>query len=228
MHNTRPNSAHLQSNQTKLLLAQTHRVIQCDINPLQDHSGNAVDSREEQQPTKPPQAEKSHSSRWQQLRQNLKKMLLPGLFTISALLVPQTQAQDVSISLQGQIQPGVYGQLQVGQPAVRVYHQPVYQQPVYQQSVYQQPVYQQPVYVHQDYSPQYAPQTVYVQTVLVQAPRKHRKHWKKYCHHYGACQQRVQFVEVDYRPRQYEKVYVYQTRDHGHREEKRHYHNNRH
>ncbi|RVU33387.1 hypothetical protein EOE67_16820 [Rheinheimera riviphila] len=138
-------------------------------------------------------------------------MLLPGLFTIGTLLVPQTQAADVSISVQGQIQPGVYGQINVGQPAVRVYHQPVYHQPVYRE----------PVYVHHDYSPQYAPQPVYV---LVQAPKKHRKHWRKYCHHYGACQQRVQFVEVDYRPRQYEKVYVYQDRDHGHREEKRHYH----
>lgn len=214
MHNTRPDSARLQSNQPKLLLAQTHRVIQCDINPLQDQSSKPGNGNIDRQPTKPYQADKTNSSRWQQLLQHLKKILLPGLFTISALLVPQTQARDVSISVQGQIQPGVYGQIHVGQPAVRVYHQPVYQQPVYQQ----------PVYVHHDYSPQYAPQTVYVQTVLVQAPRKHRKHWKKYCHHYGACQQRVQFVEVDYRQRQYEKVYVYQERDRGRHEEKRHYH----
>lgn len=208
MHNTNPNSSHLQNNQPKLLLAQTHRVIQCNINPEQDHNGNSFNSSKK--PTSPAAVQQGPLSRWQQLWQNLKKILLPGLFTLSALLVPQAQARDVSISVQGQIQPGVYGQIQVGQPAVRVYHQPVYQQPVYQQ----------PVYVHHDY----APQRVYVQTILVQAPRKHRKHWKKYCHHYGACQQRVQFVEMDYRPRQYEKVYVYHERDHGRREEKRHYH----
>jgi hypothetical protein len=208
MHNTLPNSARRQSNQPKLLLAQTHRVMQCDLNPEQDRSGDTSNSSKE--PTTQTVMHPGQISRWQKLRQNLKKILLPGLFACSALLVPQTQAKDVSISVQGQIQPGVYGHIQVGQPAVRVYHQPVYQQPVYHQ----------PVYVHHDY----APQTVYVQTVLVQAPRKHRKHWKKYCHHYGACQQRVQFVEVDYRPRQYEKVYVYQERDHGRREEKRHYH----
>jgi hypothetical protein len=208
MHHTLPNSARRQSNQPKLLLAQTHRVMQCDLNPEQDRSGDTSNSSKE--PTTQTVMHPGQISRWQKLLQNLKKILLPGLFACSALLVPQTQAKDVSISVQGQIQPGVYGHIQVGQPAVRVYHQPVYQQPVYHQ----------PVYVHHDY----APQPRYVQTVLVQAPRKHRKHWKKYCHHYGACQQRVQFVEVDYRPRQYEKVYVYQERDHGRREEKRHYH----
>jgi hypothetical protein len=209
MNNTHPVSAHHQSNQPKLLLAQTHRVIQCDINPELDHSGNAGNSNMDSQPAKQHLAENAQGGRWQQLLQRLKKIILPGLLTLSTVLLPQAQARDVSISVQGQIQPGVYGQIQVGQPAVRVY---------------QQPVYREPVYVYQDYAPQYAPQTVYVQTVLVQAPKKHRKHWKKYCHHYGACQQRVQFVEVDYRPRQYEKVYVYHERDHGRREEKRHYH----
>lgn len=209
MHNTHSNSAHLQSNQPKLLLAQTHRVIQCDIDPLQDQSRNSGNSNRDRQPTKPNQADKTNS-RWQQLVQRLKKMLLPGLFAVTTILVPQVQARDVSISVQGQIQPGVYGQIHVGPPAVTVYQQPVYAQPVYAQPVYVQP------------------QTVYVQPILVQAPKKHRKHWKKYCHHYGACQHRVQFVEVDYRPRQYEKVYVYQERDHGRREEKRHYHSHRH
>lgn len=209
MHNTHSNSAHLQSNQPKLLLAQTHRVIQCDIDPLQDQSRNSGNSNRDRQPTKPNQADKTNS-RWQQLVQRLKKMLLPGLFSVTTILVPQVQARDVSISVQGQIQPGVYGQIHVGPPAVTVYQQPVYAQPVYAQPVYVQP------------------QTVYVQPILVQAPKKHRKHWKKYCHHYGACQHRVQFVEVDYRPRQYEKVYVYQERDNGRREEKRHYHSHRH
>lgn len=198
MNNNQSPSTQLQNNQPKLLLAQTHRVIQCDITANDSTDAN-------HRSTHQPMTKITHSSRWQQLLQGLKKIILPGLFTLSTLLVPQAQARDVSISVQGQIQPGVYGQIQVGQPAVRVYHQPVYREPVY---------------VHQEY----APQTVYVQTVLVQAPKKHRKHWKKYCHHYGACQQRVQFVEVDYRPRHYEKVYVYQDRDHGRREEKRHYH----
>lgn len=203
MHHNHPHRVPLPNRQQKLLLAQTHRVMQCEL--IAD-----VASDNQRQPQQPERSNPPQPKPWQCLVQKLKKMLLPGLFAITTLLVPQTQARDVSISVQGQIQPGVYGHIQVGQPAVRVYHQPVYQQPVYHQ----------PVYVHHDY----APQPIYVQTVLVQAPRKHRKHWKKYCHHYGACQQRVQFVEVDYRPRQYEKVYVYQERDHGRREEKRHYH----
>jgi|GEM_PF-810418 len=206
MHNHHPQSAHLQSNQPKLLLAQTHRVMQCDIT-TDDSAGM------DQQPTQRQVTNINPSGRWQRLLQQLKKMLLPGFLSIATLLVPQTQAGDVSISVQGQIQPGVYGEIHVGQPAVRVYQQPVYHQPVYVERHYSP-----------HYAPHYAPQPVYVQTVLVQAPKKHRKHWRKYCHHYGACQQRVQFVEVDYQPRQYEKVYVYQDRDYGRRVEKRHYH----
>lgn len=214
MNNSHPDSAHLQTNQPKLILAQTHRVIQCDASIEPDIAVD-TDHGKPQQRTSQQLAEKTATSRWQQLLQGLKKIMLPGLLTISAVLVPQVHARDVSISVQGQVQPGLYGHIQLGRPAVTVYHQPVYHQPVYQQ----------PVYVQQGY----APQTVYIQPVLVQAPKKHRKHWKKYCHHYGVCQQRVQFVEVDYRPRtQYEKVYVYRDRDSGRREEKRHYHSHRH
>lgn len=208
MHNQHSNNTHIARNQSKQVLAQTHRVIQCDINTGTDLCDQ--NSNQEQPPSKPLQTENNQRNFWQQLRQNLKKFFLPGLLTISVLLVPQTQARDVSVSVQGQIQPGLYGQIHVGPPAVTVYQQPVYVQPVYSQPVYVQP------------------HTVYVQPVLVQAPKKHRKHWKKYCHHYGACQHRVQFVEVDYRPRQYEKVYVYQERDRGRHEEKRHYHDRRH
>ncbi|MFN6969979.1 MAG: hypothetical protein ACK4NN_03890 [Rheinheimera sp.] len=209
MHNTDPKSAHPEHRQQRLLLAQTHRLVQCDI--------STADSTDASQPPQHPNNSRTTlKSRWQQLLQPLKKMLTPALFAMSTLLIPQTQAKDVSISVQGQIQPGVYGHIQVGRPAVTVYQQPVYAQPVYAHPVYQQP---QQVYVQ--------PQPVYIQPILVQAPKKHRKHWKKYCHHYGACQHRVQFVEVDYRPRHYEKVYVYHERDRGRREEKRHYHQSR-
>lgn len=198
MHNPNPKSAHHDHNQVRLLLAHTHRVVQCEIN--KDALSEA---------TRDPQKQQLSSTvkpgRWQRLLQQVKKMLVPGLFAVTTLLVPQTQAQDVSISLQGHIQPGLYGHVQLGSPSLAVYPQHVYTQPVYVKPIYGQP------------------HPVYVQPVLVQAPRKHRKHWKKYCHHYGVCQQRVQFVEIDYRPRHYEKVYVYHERDRGRHEEKRHY-----
>lgn len=200
MHNFNPKSVQPEHRQTKLLLAHTHRVVQYN-RPLED----AATTNQPQPSTQAPRP-----GRWQRIRQLLKRLWMPGLFAVTTLLVPQTQARDLTVSVQGQIQPGLYGQVHIGSPAVTVYQQPVYAQPVYVQPVYQ------------------PPQTVYLQPVLVQAPKKHRKHWKKYCHHYGACQHRVQFVEVDYRPRQYEKVYVYQERDRGRREEKRHYHEHRH
>ncbi|MBU1435729.1 MAG: hypothetical protein KKF79_00005 [Gammaproteobacteria bacterium] len=220
--------------QPKQLLAQTHRVFQIELqlkspvtqgdlqnqNQNQNRQDKTAHSQLISQAKSPMNAQTTaNTTAWQRVVQRLKKIILPSLFAVSTLLVPQTQASDVSISVQGQIQPGVYGQLQVGQPAVTVYQQPVYTQRVYAQPVYTKQVYAQPVYQER---------RVIVQPILVQASKKHRKHWKKYCHHYGACQQPVTFVEVDYRPRtQYEKVYVYNDRQSGGREEKRHYHHDR-
>jgi len=193
--------------QHQVVLVQTHRISLCNAVKHQPSIQEPI-----QEPNKEAPMELATTSRWQALVKQFKKMLLPSLLVASTFQVAQTQARDLSISVQGQIQPGVYGQIHVGPQAGTIYQQPVYAKPVYVQP--------QTVYVQ--------PQTVYVQPILVQAPKKHRKHWKKYCHYYGACLQPVQFVEVDYRPHRYEKVYVYQERDRGRREEKRHYHDRRH
>ncbi len=207
--------------QPQQLLTQTHRVSQnhsrletCLETYVAATVPTTGSSAKQPMTTDASHSASQRNSRWQFVQRALKSIILPSIITLSTLLVPQTQARDLSISVQGQIQPGVYGQLQLGQPSVTVYQQPVYAQPVYQQRVYAQPVYH--------------PQTVIVQPILVQASKKHRKNWKKYCHHYGACQQQVQFVEVGYAPRtRYEKVYVYNEHDHHPRQEKRHYHQDR-
>jgi hypothetical protein len=209
MQNPNPKSVQHDHNQVRLLLAHTHRVVQCEMS-TDDLS--AVD-----RPLHHPQPPNTAPlGRWQRLLQQLKKMLVPALFAATALLVPQTQARDVSISVQSHIQPGVYGQVQRGSPSVIVYSPQVHARPVYVKHVDVNPAYAQPIYAQ--------PYPVYIQPVLVQAPKKHRKHWKKYCHHYGACQHRIQFVDIDYRPRHDEKVYVYQERDRSRSEERRHYH----
>ena len=129
--------------QPKQLLAQTHRVFQIELqlkspvtqgdlqnqNQNQNRQDKTAHSQLISQAKSPMNAQTTaNTTAWQRVVQRLKNFILPSLFAISNLLVPQTQASDVSISVQGQIQPGVYGQLQVGQP---VYTQRVYAQPVY-------------------------------------------------------------------------------------------------
>lgn len=203
MNKIHHNNAQLTDSQPKTILTQIHRVVQCEVR-----------SDERSAPKEQGFQANLLSRGWLRFKQQLQKLTIPGLFALSSLFLPHAQATEVSVSVQGQIQPGLYGQIQVGPPAITVIQQPVYRQPVYVKSTYARPVYVQ--------------QPVYVQPILVQASKKHRKHWKKYCHHYGACQQQVQFVEVDYRPRQYEKVYVYQAPEHGYREEKHRGHHRRH
>jgi hypothetical protein len=85
------------------------------------------------------------------------------------------QAQtDVSVSIGGVIQPGVYGRLEIGtRPPPPVY----YPQPVV---IVKQPVtvVQQPVYMH--------------------VPPGHARKWSKHCHKYNACNQPVYFVKNEY------------------------------
>jgi hypothetical protein len=85
------------------------------------------------------------------------------------------QAQtDVSVSVGGIIQPGVYGRVEIGtRPPPPVY----YPQPVV---IVPQPVavVQQPIYMH--------------------VPPGHAKKWSKHCYKYNACNQPVYFVRADY------------------------------
>ncbi len=126
---------------------------------------------------------------------------------VLTLISGSALAADVSISLHGQVQPGLYGSVNIGDrsPTV-IYHEPVR-------------VYHEPVYVERHYAP------VVVQPIIIHAPKKHRKHWKKHCHQYHACGREVRFVEVYDNPRYYSREsYGYDGRHHQSREERRHYH----
>lgn len=136
-------------------------------------------------------------------------------FGVLAMISTSSLAADVSISLHGQVQPGLYGAVTVGDrhPTV-IYHEPV--------RVY----HPEPVYYERHYSTShYAP--VVVQPIIIHAPKKHRKHWKKHCHQYHACGREVRFVEVYDAPRYHSREsYGYDGRRHEGREERRHYHKN--
>lgn len=116
------------------------------------------------------------------------------LISVGLLLSLPANAVDVSVQLHGQVLPGVYGHVQITEPVTR--------------------------YVTTERYEVVEP----VQVVYLQVPHKHRRHWHKHCRHYGACHQRVYFVEprtvVEYRGHGGKK-HRHHVREHRH--EHRHY-----
>jgi len=93
---------------------------------------------------------------------------------------------DIHVILSGQVAPGVYGQVQLGNgpPPPVVYAQPTLIEP--------QATPLPPVYLH--------------------VPPGHAKDWRRHCHEYHACNRRVYFV----RSAEYEPDYDHRDHDHDH------------
>jgi hypothetical protein len=114
-------------------------------------------------------------------------LILPALAAATCV-----QAQNVSVNavITGQVVPGVYGQVVLGNgpPPSVVYQQPMIVQPV----VVGEPV--EPIYLH--------------------VPPGHAKNWRKHCHEYHACNRPVYFV----RSEEYEPGFDRERweREHGH------------
>ena len=94
---------------------------------------------------------------------------------------------NLNVILSGQIAPGVYGQVQLGNetPPPVLYAQPVMIEPV----PYAVPP--PPVYLH--------------------IPPEHAHNWRQHCHEYHACNRPVYFV----RSAEYEPGYERRDHDHG-------------
>jgi hypothetical protein len=102
---------------------------------------------------------------------------------------------SVSVTVSGEVAPGVYGEVQVGNapPPPVVYAQPVIIVP--------QPRHEtgRPLYLH--------------------VPPGHAKHWSRHCHEYNACNRSVYFVKsAEYEPG-YRKSK--KRKDEGRRDERR-------
>ena len=109
---------------------------------------------------------------------------------------PFAHAGDVNIgvSITGEVVPGVYGRVDLtNRPAPP---------PV---------VYAQPVVIER------TPGFERVAPVYLHVPPGHAKNWRKYCHEYHACNQRVYFVKS----REYDPGYR-PEKDHGHHEHEYH------
>src|ERR1700731_5387867 len=123
------------------------------------------------------------------------RAILSVLLSVLAFgtVVPLAQAQNVSISatITGEIVPGVYGHVVLGNrphPPL-VYAQPVVAVPV----VVAQPVPMEPIYLH--------------------VPPGHARNWRKHCHEYNACNRPVYFVRsAEYEP-EYQRHYADHERE---------------
>jgi hypothetical protein len=134
----------------------------------------------------------------------MKRFLIAATIAAATVTTPAFAA-DVGVSI-GIGQPGFYGRLDIGnfpQPQV------IYSQPV---AIEQVPMDRPPIYLR--------------------VPPDHAKHWKKYCHKYNACGERVLFVQDKWYSHEYVPHYQEQHRDHKderrdeHRDDHRENHEN--
>ncbi len=126
----------------------------------------------------------------------MRKYLMGILGLLALQTIPSAHAGDLGINviLSGEIKPGVYGQVQIGnapRPAV------VYERPrvIVVDKRY---VHEEPIYLH--------------------VPPGHAKHWNKHCREYNACERRVYFV----RSEEYEPNYRREHDDHDRDDDRRH------
>jgi hypothetical protein len=119
---------------------------------------------------------------------------LAGMCVGFAVAGSAAAATNVNVSVDGQVSPGVYGRIEIGNtpPPVLVYQQPV----VIVRQV--RPVQAAPIYLH--------------------VPPGHARNWSKHCGRYNACGQPVYFVRsVEYEPG-YGRKYKHEDRhddEHG-------------
>jgi len=123
----------------------------------------------------------------------MKRFLLSAVMAAATFTAP-VLAADVGVSVTVG-QPGFYGQIDIGDfPRPRV-------------------LYAQPIIVERGGSMNRGP-------VYLRVPPGHAKNWKKHCHEYRACGERVLFVRDDWYEREYVPRYQERHYDRGydHRE----------
>jgi hypothetical protein len=107
-------------------------------------------------------------------------MKLKSVLAVTAMLAASSisAATNVNVIVEGQIKPGVYGRVEVGNPSAPP--------PIWRP---------QPVII----APQ--PHAVEVVPVYVHVPPGHAKNWRRHCHRYDACGRPVYFVKsAEYEP----------------------------
>ena len=109
----------------------------------------------------------------------MSRVILSALPLLVLLPVAHAQSVSVNATITGEVVPGVYGQVVIGNrpPPPVVYAQPMIAEP----PAVAVAVPVQPIYLH--------------------VPPGHAKHWGRYCHEYHACNRPVYFVKsAEYEP----------------------------
>lgn len=118
----------------------------------------------------------------------MKRFLIAAAVVSATLTMPALAAEvGVSVSIG---QPGFYGQIDIGDYP--------YPQPLV---IYRQPRIIQRVYVERE-------------PIYMRVPPGHARNWRKHCHRYNACGERVYFVQDDWYYHEYAPRYQEQHRDH--------------
>ena len=121
-------------------------------------------------------------------------LILPALLVAALPLVAQAQNVSFNATISGQVVPGVYGQVAIGNgPAPPV--------------VYAQPMIAQPAPIIVGAAP--------VEPIYLHVPPGHARNWHKHCHEYHACERPVYFV----RSAEYQPGYQPEHHGHGHHDE---------
>jgi len=121
----------------------------------------------------------------------MKRLILAAVVVAATISAPAFAADvGVSVSIG---QPGFYGRLDIGG----------YPQP---QVIYSQPRVVERVYVERE-------------PVYMRVPPGHAKNWRKYCHRYNACGERVYFVQDNWYNHEYAPRY--QEQHYNHRDDRR-------
>jgi hypothetical protein len=117
----------------------------------------------------------------------MKSFLIAASVVAATLSIP-VLAADVGISVSiGQ--PGFYGRIDIGDYP--------YPQP---QVIYRQPRVIERVYIDRE-------------PIYMRVPPSHARNWRNYCHQYGACGERVYFVQNSWYNNEYAPRYQEQHRD---------------
>lgn len=116
------------------------------------------------------------------------KHFLIAAAVVSATFITPALAADVGVSVSiGQ--PGFYGRIDIGDYP--------YPQP---RVIYSQPRIIERVYVERE-------------PIYLRVPPGHAKNWRKHCHQYSACGERVYFVQDNWYQREYAPRYQEHHRD---------------
>jgi hypothetical protein len=116
----------------------------------------------------------------------MKRFLIAAAVVYATLITPALAA-DVGVSVSVG-QPGFYGRINIGDYP--------YPQP--------QVIYRQPVVVERTY--------IAREPIYMRVPPGHARNWRKHCHRYGACGERVYFVNDRWYSREYVPRYQEQHR----------------